>query len=66
MDNSTVTKLGDTQDLVTKADFIKLGQDLKLLDFGGAIGEKRKPQTPKKEWIKQRDKVCRKLRDNEE
>ena len=34
---------------MTKADFVKLGQDMKLLDFGGAMGEKRKPQTPRKE-----------------
>ena len=35
--------------LVSKADFEKLGQDAKLLDFGGAMGEKRKQQTPRKE-----------------
>ena len=35
--------------LVTKADFIKLGRDMKLLDFGGAMGDKRKPQSPRME-----------------
>ena len=34
--------------MVTKADFVKLGQDMKLLDFGGAMGDKRKPQSPRK------------------
>ena len=35
---------------VAKADFIKLSQDLKLLDFGGPMGqEKRKLATPRRE-----------------
>ena len=29
--------------LISKEDFIKVSQDLKLLDFGGPMGEKRKP-----------------------
>ena len=28
--------------LISKEDFIKMSQDLKLLDFGGPMGEKRK------------------------
>ena len=28
--------------LISKEDFIKISQDLKLLDFGGPMGEKRK------------------------
>ena len=55
LDESTVLKLTDVQGLVTKYDFVKLGQDLKLLDFGGAMGEKRKPQTPRKERSRQGD-----------
>ena len=35
--------------MVMKMDFVRLGQDMKLLDCGGAMGEKRKPQTPRKE-----------------
>ena len=42
-------KVADERSLVTKADFVKLGQDMKLLDFGGAMGEKRKPQSPRME-----------------
>ena len=44
-----MSRVTDCAGLVTKADFVKLGQDLKLLDFGGAMGEKRKQVTPKKE-----------------
>ena len=46
---SIVQKVADEKSLVTKADFVKLGQDMKLLDFGGAMGEKRKPQSPRME-----------------
>ena len=49
LDSSSIQKLSDVHGLVSKADFVKLGQDAKLLDFGGAMGEKRKPQTPRKE-----------------
>ena len=49
LDQSAVQKLTDERGLVTKADFIKLGQDMKLLDFGGAMGDKRKPQSPRME-----------------
>ena len=49
LDESTTSKVTDCSGLVTKADFVKLCQDLKLLDFGGAMGEKRKQLTPRKE-----------------
>ena len=49
LEESTISKVTDCSGLVTKADFVKLGQDLKLLDFGGAMGEKRKQLTPRKE-----------------
>ena len=49
LEQSAVQKLTDQMGLVTRADFIKLGQDLKLLDFGGAMGDKRKPQSPRME-----------------
>ena len=37
--------------LISKEDFIKVSQDLKLLDFGGPMGEKRKtaPVVPRKD-----------------
>ena len=37
--------------LISKEDFIKVSQDLKLLDFGGPMGEKRKtaPVIPRKD-----------------
>ena len=37
--------------LINKEDFIKISQDLKLLDFGGPMGEKRKtaPVIPRKD-----------------
>ena len=41
--------MADAGGMVTKMDFVRLGQDLKLMDFGGAMGEKKKPQTPRKE-----------------
>ena len=50
-------RLADDGGQITKADFIKLGQDMKLLDFGGGMGEKRKPQTPRKERKKQGGEV---------
>ena len=49
LEQSAVQKLTDERGLVTKADFIKLGQDMKLMDFGGAMGDKRKPQSPRME-----------------
>ena len=49
LEQSAVHKLTDERGLVTKTDFIKLGQDMKLLDFGGAMGDKRKPQSPRME-----------------
>ena len=42
LDETTVQKVLSEDGFITKADFIKLGQDLKLLEFGGAMGEKRK------------------------
>ena len=47
--------------MVTKADFVKLGQDMKLLDFGGAMGEKRKPQSPRMERTRSRGKEKEKV-----
>ena len=44
LEQSAVHKLTDERGLVTKTDFIKLGQDMKLLDFGGAMGDKRSPR----------------------
>ena len=35
--------------LINKEDFIKISQDLKLLDFGGPMGEKRKTANPRKD-----------------
>ena len=49
IEESLVHKLADERSLVTKTDFVKLGQDMKLLDFGGGLGEKRKPQSPRME-----------------
>ena len=49
LDEATVQKVLSEDGFINKADFIKLGQDLKLLEFGGAMGEKRKAATPKKE-----------------
>ena len=49
LEESLVHKLADDRSLVTKTDFVKLGQDMKLLDFGGGLGEKRKPQSPRME-----------------
>ena len=49
LEQSAVHKLTDERGLVTKTDFIKLGQDMKLLDFGGAMVNKRKPQSPRME-----------------
>ena len=49
LEQSAVQKLTDQMGLVTKADFIKLGQDMKLMDFGGAMEDKRKPQSPRME-----------------
>ena len=42
-------KLPDAEGLVSKADCVKIRQDMKLLDFGGVMGEKRKHQTSRKE-----------------
>ena len=44
-----MSRVADSEGLVTKADFVKLGQDMKLLELGGAMGEKRKQSTPRKE-----------------
>ena len=49
LDESYLSRVADAEGMVTKMDFVRLGQDMKLLDFGGAMGEKRKPQTPRKE-----------------
>ena len=49
LDESTMSRVADKTGLVSKADFVKLGQDMKLLEFGGAMGEKRKQSTPRNE-----------------
>ena len=41
--------MADPEGFVSRTDFVRLGQDMKLLDFGGAMGEKRKQQTPRRE-----------------
>ena len=49
LERSALEKVEDEKNQISKADFVKLGQDMKLLDFGGALGEKRKPQSPRVE-----------------
>ena len=49
LDEAALSKVVTDEGLISKADFIKLGQDLKLLEFGGPMGEKRKLATPRKE-----------------
>ena len=49
LDKDALLKLADERGFVNKSDFVKLGQDLKLLDFGGALGDKRKVQSPRPE-----------------
>ena len=49
MDDAALSKIVSDEGFISKTDFIKLGQDLKLLDFGGPMGEKRKIATSKKE-----------------
>ena len=49
LDETVLQKFLTNEGYISKADFIKLGQDMKLLDFGGAMGDKRKLATPKKE-----------------
>ena len=63
LDASLVNKFADQDGQVTKPEFVKLGIEMKLLEFGGAMGEKRKPQTPKKgkrrkERTDNNEKVC--------
>ena len=43
LDEAAMQKLTlEDGNLISKEDFIKISQDLKLLDFGGPMGEKRK------------------------
>ena len=50
LDEAAVARVTSEEGTVAKADFIKLSQDLKLLDFGGPMGqEKRKLATPRRE-----------------
>jgi len=47
LDEAASSKYADAEGLVTKAEFVRLGQDYKLLDFtGGGIG--KPPSTPRK------------------
>ena len=47
LDEAALQKVRDcSTGLVCRADFVRLGQELRLLDFGGAMGEKRRPATP--------------------
>ena len=51
LDEAVVQKVASEDgNFISKEDFIKVCQDLKLLDFGGPMGEKRKTlATPRKE-----------------
>ena len=51
LDEAVVQKAASEDgNFISKEDFIKVCQDLKLLDFGGPMGEKRKTlATPRKE-----------------
>ena len=52
LDPALVWRVADPEGRVSRQDFVKLGQDMKLLEFGGALGDKRRaatPLTPKKE-----------------
>ena len=42
LDSVTLSRLADGEGQVSRADFVKLGQDTRLLEFGGPMGEKRK------------------------